>query len=378
MFNGKVAQVYQGASTVAFTNEHGASVLGTYTSANQVSVPGWNLTATITASAVNWSNGAIWTRQPSLWGTWMSAANLRTSISQTNLNLSFTNAAGATSAGTVNVGGTQVVATGWGNLVGNLVGENQILWTNGSIWTRIPDIGGYWRITGSNTGIVQNGVDLTFINEQGQEVSGRFTSPTTVFANGWNLSATLQSNGVLQWANSTSWTRNDISGWWQTATGQHAQIFQRGFSLVVARPDGVASVGQTNSPTTIVAPEFATNNLAAVNATSSLITWADNSTWSRIPSLSGSWTAVGPNQGTRVFQVGSSVVFVNRFGATSRGQIVGPVSGVQGTWALAATDWGNLQAALFGSRITWSNGAVWAENRLDFQFGTRGRWPFAS
>lgn len=376
LFNNQQVQVYQGGRALVFVNENGQQSAGEFQSANTVTASTWGITGTLTGDGrIDWSNGTSWTKMSNLWGTWMIGSNT-TSIDQVGTTLTFTNERGRSVAGVLN-SNTQVTATGWGGLTGTVVSETKIVWSNGSVWDRVPDISGFWKINGSYTRIDQTGTSVTFVNERGGSANGVFTTATTLRADGWGgLIGNLTNNGTIVWGNQSSWWKQDVSGWWQNASGAATQIFQRGYNVAVAREDGAVSVGTFTTATQITANDFAAGLTGNINVTSNRLQWSDGSVWTRLPTLSGTWEITSFGQATRVYQVGADLVFVNRLGGVSRGTVVGIISSVQNTWALAATDWGNLQATLWGNQIQFANGTTWQAKNIDFHFGSRGKGPF--
>ncbi|OQB23819.1 MAG: hypothetical protein BWY13_00906 [Euryarchaeota archaeon ADurb.Bin190] len=79
------------------------------------------------------------------------------------------------------------------------------------------NIGGTWYMGGPyNEGmacqIIQEGDSLTFINENGQQSSGRFIDSSTIEATDWEngLQGVLSSDGNrIDWANGSWWVRNE-------------------------------------------------------------------------------------------------------------------------------------------------------------------------
>jgi hypothetical protein len=86
---------------------------------------------------------------PRLAGPWFINGDEATRIQQNGTSLTFTNEAGNSSPGTF-LSSTQVVATGWGNLVGTLVPTAdgmRIAWANGTAWDQ-PQLAGQGFING--------------------------------------------------------------------------------------------------------------------------------------------------------------------------------------------------------------------------------------
>ncbi len=71
-------------------------------------------------------------------------------------------------------------------------------------------LAGDWTYGGQPCQIVQDGEELTFINERGMESKGHFTSETAVVATDWEggLVGNLSKNKKkIMWRNGTVWIR---------------------------------------------------------------------------------------------------------------------------------------------------------------------------
>jgi hypothetical protein len=150
-YNGRVTQVVQvgGGTKLMFVNEFGIPVVGYVQDSTHVVATGWgNLVGTLSATfdgfRIDWANGTAWDFLR-LGGSW-SINGQATQVAQPNNGntLTFTNEFGDMSAGYIQDSG-DVVATGWGNLVGTLVatadGGVQINWANGTAWKK-PQLAG--------------------------------------------------------------------------------------------------------------------------------------------------------------------------------------------------------------------------------------------
>ena len=154
------------------------------------------------------------TSQPNLSGTWYINGRA-TSVQQSGSQLTFTNENGSVSGGYF-ISPSQVVATGWGNLVGYVVGTPgayAIYWANSTTWYMpgaLPNLSGTWNISGRPTQIQQNSTGgLTFTNENGSVSGGYFVDLWHVVASGWgNLVGTIVGTPgayTIYWANGTVW-----------------------------------------------------------------------------------------------------------------------------------------------------------------------------
>jgi hypothetical protein len=143
--NGQPCSILQFGDKLTFINERGERSPGYLMSNGQVVATGWgNLVGTLSHNntRITWSNGSTWDRQApvNLAGKWLINGRPCT-IQQSGNNLIFTNERGQRSEGYIMPNG-QVVATGWGNLIGTLSHNNtRITWNNGSIWNRQPPRG---------------------------------------------------------------------------------------------------------------------------------------------------------------------------------------------------------------------------------------------
>ena len=129
-------------ANLTLTNEKGTTVAGFFIGSDLIDAPAWgNLTATLVNgdTQINWGNGTVWTKvavnPPPVAGTWMIGTQ-QTHIQQSGGILVITNENGSSAPGVL-ISGTQIDATGWGNLVGTLSNDNtRIDWANGTYWVR--------------------------------------------------------------------------------------------------------------------------------------------------------------------------------------------------------------------------------------------------
>jgi uncharacterized repeat protein (TIGR01451 family) len=308
LFSGKTTQVLQSGGLLTFKNENGGTSSGYFLNASQVVASNWgNLVGNLVDGAIAWTNGSTWTKISTSIAGEYSFNGQSTVIEQSGSDLVFHNENGGTSRGHF-LSATQVVATDWGNLVGNLVDGN-IQWKNGSLWTwgapttqQIPLIAGTYTFAGKMTTVEQSGSDLVFHNENGGTSRGHFVSATQIVATDWgNLVGNLV-DGNIQWKNGSLWT------WGAPATQQ-------------------------------------------------------------FPLIAGTYTFAGKM--TTVEQSGSDLVFHNENGGSSRGHFVSATQ-------LVATDWGNLVGDLVGGNIQWKNGSVWQPLALDNLFAAFDEWDLAA
>jgi hypothetical protein len=142
-FNGtrstQVAQPGNG-NTLTFINESGDTSAGYVQDSSHVVATGWgNLVGTLVPTAlgaeIDWSNGTSW-HELEVAGPW-SFNGQPTAIYQGSQGLTLINERGDISLGYV-ASDDEIIATGWGNLVGIVVTTDtgrQIRWANGTTWS---------------------------------------------------------------------------------------------------------------------------------------------------------------------------------------------------------------------------------------------------
>jgi hypothetical protein len=274
---------------------------------------------------------------------------------------------------------TQVAADGWGNLAGEIVGD-EIQWANGSVWARIPNLSTTAVIGGSSPVLVQqSGIDLRFTNERGDMSDGRFLSSTEVVAVDWgNLAAAIVGDD-LQWDNGSVWSAVDLSGvpvnlagaW--SLCGENTTILQFGNDLLFINERGDAAAGVVVDATHVIATGW--GNLAGtIDAATRRILWDNGSVWDRVPILNRNENWHIGDRPTAVSQLGVDFLFTNEFGSRSRGRFVPLIGIVASDWSLGG------QIDFAGGRITWNNLSVWRESRFgnnDEVFADSNNWPWA-
>jgi hypothetical protein len=275
---------------------------------------------------------------------------------------------------------SQLTATGWGGLAGNIVG-NEIQWTNGSIWSHVPDLTMTGTINGSSPVLVQQlGIDLILTNEHGGMSNAHFVNSTQFVATDWgNLVGTLVTN-TIQWDNGSVWTASDlsvgapanVSGAWEFG-GQNTTILQFGTTLVFVNEHGGASQGTLVDSTHVVATGWG-NLTGTIDPATRRIVWANASVWDRVPVLdrNENWH-FSSGLPTAISQLGVRIVFTNEHGARSEG-LFDPLTGVfSNGWSL------NGQIDFVNGRIVWSNASVWTKSAFgdrDAVFTDVNNWPW--
>jgi len=260
--------IMQSASGLQIVNNVGGTSPGIFLNANQIEATGWgNLVGTVTwtpaGEQIQWSNGTVFV-QPHVAGQWFSNGNLADSISQTSAGLVITNYEGGTSPGVI-LNSTQIEATGWGNLVGNLVSTStglSINWTNGSVWQQ-PELNGQWIFSGNEVcQLYDSAAGLEFVNNVGGMSPGLFLSTTEVEATAWPYNGQPLTGNIvttatgleINWANGSSWQQPTIIGtWWYFGQACYASETATGLLLT-------NNVGQTTAATVIGTNEIYASN----------------------------------------------------------------------------------------------------------------------
>ena len=219
---GQPTSIERDGHSLIFSDIFGNTTSGRLLGPNQVEATGWGLTGTFDANGnLNWSDGSVWVKfdhddYPDLSGNY-AANDLSTRVEQSGLNLTFTDPYGNSSSGRF-ISATQVEATNWGGLTATIDADGNLNWIDGSVWMFVdllppsnpPLIRGDYQSNGLTTHIQQSGVDLVFIDENGDSIAGRFVSPTRLEATDWSgLRGTLTGYDIA-WDDGTYWERINI------------------------------------------------------------------------------------------------------------------------------------------------------------------------
>jgi hypothetical protein len=301
------------------------------------------------------------TLYPSLAGTWFTNGTQQTSIQQVGTTLTFTNENGNSSPGTF-LNDSQVVATGWGNLVGTLVPTAdgvRIAWANGTNWDQLL-LAGPAFIGSLETQVLQQGNSLTFINEFGDSSPGYISDVDHVVATGWgNLVGTLVPTFEgynIAWANGTTWNMINLAGTWFINGDEPTQIQQNGTNLTLINENNASTAGVIVGAGQINAPDWGVSGTLVQTPFGVQINWSNGSTWSQ-PRLGGQWF-IGTNLPTEVYQGDNTITLINENGQLSSAYLASSNQ-------IVATTWGNLVGTLVttstGLQINWSNGSTWFE-----------------
>ncbi len=381
--NGLPTQIQESGIGLTFTNEANSVSAGNFISSTQVVATNWgNLVGTISGTpgnyTISWANGTVWHETastfPNLAGVW-NINGLPTQIQQSGSALTFTNEGSNVSAGNF-LSATQVVATGWANLVGTISGTSgnyTISWANGTVWSEgagtVPNLAGAWNINGLPTQIQESGIGLSFTNEGNNASAGNFTSATQVVATNWgNLVGTISGSPgsyTISWANGTVWSEGagtvpNLAGAWNI-NGLPTQIQESGIGLTFTNERNSVSAGNFTYSTQVVATNW--GNLVGTisgNPGAYTISWANGTVWQEaagtVPNLAGAWNIDGLP--TQIQESGIGLTFTNERNSVSAGNFTYSTQ-------VVATNWGNLVGTISGNpgayTISWANGTVWQE-----------------
>lgn len=311
---------------------------------------------------------------------WYLMAGKGAQVLQLDNVVTFVNENGGASQGFFDTN-THVVATGWGNLGGNIVGT-QIQWDNGSVWNYVPDLTMTGTVNGTTSPILvqQLGIDLRLTNEHGTSSAGHFTSTTQIVATNWgNLTGTLVGS-TIQWSNGSFWSATNpalgtpvnVVGAWEFG-GSDTTILQWHQTLVFVNEHGQAAAGSVVDSTHVVATGWG-NLGGTIDTANRSIVWDNGAVWYRVPVLdrNENWHTDG-GRPTAISQMGVQVLFTNEFGNRSQGQF-DPLQHVVATgWALGGqVDYTNAQ-------IDWDNGGHWNKSAFGVNnavFSDVNNWPW--
>lgn len=242
------------------------------------------------SASTSWTVTNSTTTYPQLAGPWFFNGNQPAQIQQNGASLTFINERGESSPGSF-LSATQVVATGWGNLVGTLVPTAdgmRIAWANGTAWDQLR-LAGQGVIGNRGIQINQDGNSLTFINEFGGTSPGYIADVNHVVATGWgNLVGTLSPTFAgfrISWANGTAWDLLRLAGTWSINGSQTTQVVQpgNGTALTFINEFGGTSAGYIQDNSHVVATGW--GNLVGTlvqTAQGVRINWSNGTAWDQV------------------------------------------------------------------------------------------------
>jgi hypothetical protein len=274
---GKLASISQSGNSLTLTDPAGVTSTGSFTSASQITGRS-GLTATIDTSTADqgrilWSDGTIWLRV-SVGGEYYNPANNQlTSVLQDGTRLTFVNAGGGTSTGSL-LGANQVAATDWNQSA--TFQDGMLTFANGNVWTKLNLSPTYTNAAGDRVGVIQNSANtgLVFVNKAGGTSSGSWLSPTQISATDWGVTGTVR-DGQILWSNGSVWNKNLVA----SATGGGAglvSVTATNAQIILTNKSGGTSRAEVTAAGTLVALDW-----GGVTGTQSngRIVWSNGTVW---------------------------------------------------------------------------------------------------
>jgi len=199
---GRLARIQQQGDELRIWNADGNLSAGNFTSSQAIVAKNFGgLTAQLEAGQIVWSNGDVWTKLD-LSPDYTNAAGARVRVLNDGAgNLVLVNRAGEGAFGRW-VSPTQIVVSDWGN-VSATVRDGQILWSNGTIWSKNLKTGGT-TAAGGRIGIQVRPNEILLTNRAGGTSRARLLDQTSVYAIDWKVAGKLV-NGRILWDNGTVW-----------------------------------------------------------------------------------------------------------------------------------------------------------------------------
>jgi hypothetical protein len=274
---GKLASISQSGNTLAFTDPAGVSSTGSFTGASAITGRS-GLTATIDTSTADqgrilWSDGTIWLRV-SVGGEYYNPANNQlTAVLQNGTQLTFVNAGGGTSTGSL-LGANQVAATDWQQTA--TFQDGMLTFANGNVWTKLDLSPTYTNVSGESVGVIQNSAStsLVFVNKAGGTSSGSWLSPTQIAATDWGVTGTVR-DGQIFWSNGSVWNKNLVASATGGGTGL-VSVTATNAQIILTNKSGGTSRAEVTAAGTLVALDW-----GGVTGTQSngRILWSNGTVW---------------------------------------------------------------------------------------------------
>lgn len=235
--SGQPVRVEQSGTSLKIVNENGLATNGRMVNPSGIIVDDWGLSATVHSDGlITWSHGDRWKPQP-VTGLGVELAGLYDvtgtatgtgRILQAGAAMTVVDELGVARAARF-LSSTEIVVDSTN--VHGIISGNAIQFTDGKIFTRIPNLDGpQIDQAGNETRIDQLERSLTFTSSAGVVTHGRITSQTQfIETDGAQRTGTI-SGKVLNFSDGTVWTKlPDLRGnWVNTATGNPTYVEQAG------------------------------------------------------------------------------------------------------------------------------------------------------
>jgi hypothetical protein len=250
------------------------------------------------------------------------------------------------------------------------------------VWTKLDLPANYTNSRGAATQITQNGASLTFVDSVGGTSPGHWISPTQVFADSWNESATTDT-GRLLWQDGSIWSENLVFQGTKNGAGTTtiaatpSQVYVFDFVNAANKPVHLVQTGTTNvifidstghmalgtfsSPTQASTPYYP-NDVATISLNAAKVTWQDGSVWTKTaPTTAITVTNYTNAAGVAVHVVQngtSQLAFVDSLGRTSLGTLLNPTTAQTDLYGA-----GDL-ATISGNTVSWQDGSLWTQTAV--------------
>ncbi|MFN0054661.1 MAG: ELWxxDGT repeat protein [Planctomycetales bacterium] len=220
--------------------------------------------------------------------------------------------------------------------------------------------GFYFDHAGQSVKVLQDGNLLTLINGAGAQSAGTIANGTDINAPDFGLTGVFDQNaGTLTFSDDTVWSKvRHLAGQWLTPSGFPATIRQMGTELIIHSTvgGGDTTTGRFIDATHLELVGWAnpSGNLTGVLTNDGMtIEWSHGKVWNLIPDFQGDWVN-GAGLPTRIEQQGTTLLFVNKVGQTSQGNVL------DATHVVVGANWGSLEGTIAGNTIQFTNGTVWS------------------
>lgn len=251
-------QVVQSGSSLVLVNRVGQTSPGHFLDFQHITATGWgNIVGTLHDDSIEWSNGTVWTVQPSAGsdpeiGGLYDQAGTDARIVQAGSALTFVGSFGPPSAGHF-VSATQVAVDDWGLTA--TISSGVLSFSNGDVWTLLPDLAGpQIDQAGKLTRVAQLERSLTFTDSLGAVTHGVIDGAAAFHeTDGLQRTGTISGSSLL-WNTGAVWTKLfDLRGDWRIngGTGLPAYISQAGLSVLFINETGLVFRGTFQTSTTI-------------------------------------------------------------------------------------------------------------------------------